>query len=204
MDKVDPARFPRLAAYLRFLPEGLASYPGCQAKGALVRAIIDCEPLADLSDDALPAEVRSLITTPPTNSAWIADAVYFGALLALADYRRMNDARYRAWIHEANWRLFKSPVYRVLLSLTSPGVLLTLCSSTWGTMHRGTTLKVVDSGKGFGVAELTFPERAYDRAVLEAIEVGLLVALEQSNVKAPAVTTAAITTASARFEARWS
>jgi hypothetical protein len=169
-----------------------------------VRAIVDCEPLADVPDGALPPEVRRLINTPPTNSAWIPDTVYFGAVLALADYRRMDNARYRGWLREANRRLFQSPVYRVLLSLTSPGVLLTLCSSTWGTMHRGTTLKIVDSGKGVGAAELTFPERAYDRAVIEAIEVGLLVALERSNVKAPAVTTRAITATSARFEAHWS
>ena len=203
MDNVDSARFPRLAAYLRFLPEGLASYPGCQAKGALVRAILDREPLADVSDDALPAEVRGLITTPPANSAWVSDLVFFGALLALADYRRMDDARYRAWLHEANNRLFKGPVYRALLSLTSPGVMLTLCSSTWSTLHRGTTLKVADSGKGFAVADLTFPERAYDRAVLVAIEVALQVALEQSSVK-PVMATTASTATSARFEARWS
>jgi hypothetical protein len=203
MDSLDSARFPRLASYLSFLPEGLASYPECQAKGALVRAVVDCEPLSDVPEGALPAPIRSLINTPPTNSQWVHDTVYFGAMLALADYRHMDEARFTEWLHEINRRVFKSQVYRMLLSLTSPGVLLTLCSSTWGTMHRGTTLKVIESDKGHGIAELTFPERAYDRPVIQAIEFGVLVALEQSNVKAPAVTLGTVTTTSARFDARW-
>lgn len=49
---VDAARFPRLASRLSFLPQGLASHPGRQAKGVLVRAVVDCEPLADVPEGA--------------------------------------------------------------------------------------------------------------------------------------------------------
>lgn len=203
MVALDSARFPRLAAYVRSLPQGLASHPDSKARGALVRSVVECDPLADVPENALPPEVRGLITTPPLNTQWIPDAVYFGALFALADYRHISEARLDEWLREANQRLFKNPVYRMLISLASPGVLLTLSSSTWGTMHRGTTFKVLSSDKQSGVAELSFPERLYDRNAIKSIGIGIEVALEHANVRSASVTTTAMTSTSARFETRW-
>lgn len=203
MANLDAARFPRLAAYLSFLPQGLGSHPDCQAKGAVVRAVLECHSLDDVPEGALPPEIRSMINTPPLNSQWVPDTVFFGALHAQADYHCMSETHYAEWLREANRRLFKSPVYRMIFSFTSPGMLLTLCSSTWGTMHRGTSLRILASDKTSATAQLTFPERLYDHLSVKAIAAGVLVALEQANIRSPSVSTTEITSTSARLEARW-
>jgi hypothetical protein len=192
-----------LASYIAGLPNGLASHPECQAKGAMVRSMIR-DPLGGVPPDALPSEISQLIRSPPLNSQWVPDTFFFGALLALADLRKLSERAYLDWVLDSNRALFKSPVYK-LLSLATPSLLLTLGSATWGSTHRGSKLSVegVSTGKG-GLAVLTFPERHFSHPdVITAIQAGVQVALELSNAKNPTLTLAKTTPTSAEFVAKW-
>ncbi|MGC4118616.1 MAG: hypothetical protein QM765_29470 [Myxococcales bacterium] len=197
------SRFPRLAAYLSALPQGLASHPECQAKGAMVRQMVS-DPPEGLPTDALPAEIRQVILSPPLNSQWVPDTWFFGALLVFADQRKLSARGYVDWMVDANRKLFKSPVYR-LLSLATPSILLSLGAATWGSTHRGTKLEVhgQTSGKS-GSAVLSFPEGHYSHPdVLGAIQAGVQVAIELSNAKNPRLTVARTTPTTAEFTATW-
>ncbi len=204
MATLDEARFPRLAEYLAGLPQGLATHPDCQAKGAMVRVLCPASPL--VPETGLPDEIRRLLVTPPLNSEWVQDTHFFGALLALADLHGFDAGRYATWVLEGSRNLFKSPVYKVL-SLASPSMLLSLGGATWGSTHRGTQLAIEDGpvhGKS-GAARLTFPERHLTNPdVLTAIRAGLQVALELSNAQGFELRIAEVDATSATFHATWS
>lgn len=198
----DPQLFPRLSAYLARLPEGLASHPRCQAKGAIVRSMISPDPLAGVPMGALPDEIRGVISAPPTNSAWIPDVHFFGALLAVADVRKYDDAQFGAWLLEANQRVFQSPVYKFVMSFTSPGLLLTMCGTIWRAMHKGTILSA-ERGERTATALLEFPDRLYDAQVLETIRIAYVAAFAYSRTPEAKLLVEEATATSARFRAEW-
>ncbi len=198
---LDPARFPRLARYLASLPRGLASYPECQAKGAVVRNWTD--DLSELHHRPLPPELLALLTEPPRLSAWYPEVHLWALLQAYADVRGLSDAGFVAWSRDLNTRLLQGPVYRFVAGMLSPSTVLNLSASAFKSFHRGLGFAVAPAEPDGLTVELTFPPRLLDAFCLRGLGTAFEVVLHLGKASKATVDLQTTTETTGRFLVRW-
>jgi len=192
----------RLERYLAGLPGGLGAYPSIQAKGSLVRSVLEGQPIPALLE-RLPPLLRRVAADPPVGSEWVPEAHFCALLLAVADLRGMSDAEVCAWACERNRALFESPAYRILMSVMSPGAMVRFAGRRWENWHRGTTLEVEGIADEGVRATLRFPAGLFDGLLLRVFGQVFAAALMMSNAAFPLVVVEAEGPESARYLARW-
>lgn len=189
--------------YLAGLPGGLDAHPECLAKGALVRNLLEHQPLVARLVARFPEPLRRLATEPPVGSEWVPEVHFAALLLAVADARELTSAQLLAWTRDRNRSLFRSPAYRLLMAVASPAVLLRLAGGRWGNWHRGTTLEVLGiSDDGVRVA-LGFPEGLFDTTLARVYAEAFTAALELANARRPRVELVEEGPGFARYHASW-
>src|SRR5438874_8878947 len=129
-----------MEAYLESLPNGLESFADHTQKVAFYRQFVEDHGLKARAAE-LPPEVARLVTHPDPVNAWISEArvnaVYLGACdLLFADDEGLIDAVYRM-----NVRVLRGPLYRIMMMVASPKVIVRNAESRWGAFHRGVRLK---------------------------------------------------------------
>lgn len=146
-DGVDADRYPRLAAYLALLPDGLRSYPACTSRGTLVSSAMQGHELASFPD-GLPPAIRQLMTDPPLPGAWV-PAVHSDAVFhAIVDTHYAEPGAVLRWTTERTLRTAQSRMYRALTRIAGPNMLLRMTSTAHGMFQRGTdmTAKAIIGG----------------------------------------------------------
>jgi len=194
------ASFPRLAAYLDGLPDGLASYPSCQARTSVARALLES---ADLAPAATVPPLVAQLLDPPSHG-WIPEARLQATVLAIADLRGVADEAHLAWMHTVNLEIYRSPIYRALMAFLAPRTLLERGASRWEAFHRGTTLVTTPSTAARSAeAVLTFPPRLFNHLLLRGYAETFHAALVHSRAQEVTVEVAGWDETSAHFLARW-
>ena len=156
---LDRVRYPRLAAYLDGLPEGLDSYPECQSKATLLVSAFDGVDASELLD-GLPDRLTSLVREPPAAGIWV-PAVWSDAMFhASCDRFFPTVEAVQAWTYERTVRISKHPIYRRLLTVPGPRMLIKIGTKAHGLIQRGTEIETALDRRG---AELTmrFPPRLH-------------------------------------------
>ncbi|MBX3272994.1 MAG: hypothetical protein KF729_22215 [Sandaracinaceae bacterium] len=199
---LDEARFPTLAAYLASLPAGLDSYPQARSKGTLLRSSLDghrVEPLLD----GLPERLAALISSPPPAGVWV-PAVHSDAVFhVVRDHYYPSDEAVRAWTLERTRATVHKPMYRALVRVAGPAVLLRMGAKVHGLLQQGTSVDVVVEGRRVEVTE-RFPPHLHSREVLLA-NVALLESLvEITGGASPAAAMLDESPTRARYECTWS
>ncbi|MBN8612899.1 MAG: hypothetical protein J0L92_20075 [Deltaproteobacteria bacterium] len=159
---LDAARFPTLSAYLAALPEGLASYPACRTKGAIVRSVLD---EGDLVTQAphLPEELAALVRDRPPLTAWIA-AVHADAVFHLyCDTHAPSDQAMLDWTYERSTRFGRSQTYRHIFNAAGPRMLLRTGVRMHGFFQMGTELEVPELTAGSAKVVLKHPPHLHSR-----------------------------------------
>ena len=197
----DLRRFPRLAAYLRDLPNGIASYPTVQTKASIYREALEDKPLVAASP-FLPPELADLALRPRLVSTWVPTVHVQGLYLAVADFYSMSFRDFARWSFDCNRRLLNGPLYRMLASVASPTVLLQGATMKWSAIHRGTGLEVLRKPSGAEV-RMTYPENLYVALNIAGFSGSFEAILELSRAKFPRVDVLETTPTLARFTATW-
>jgi hypothetical protein len=197
------AGFPRVEAYVASLPGGLAAHPTAQAKGALVRNLLEGQSVVELAR-RLPPEIARLAEEPPVGSEWIPEAHLIALYLGVADLKGLRDEDFLGFARERNRVLFHSAAYRFLMEVVSPATLVRFAGLRWGNFHRGTTLEqesVADDGVRF---TLRFPQRLIPPLMVRVYAQAFVAALEVARARFPIVAVEAEDARSARFVGTWS
>ena len=177
-------RFPSLAHYLDRVPQGLSSYPDCQANVSLVRSMLEEHSLGKFAPE-LPPPLAELILQPPPLSAWMPE-VHLRAILRIIHDRVLTDRRaFVKWTYDAQKRLLSGPMYRLLFSVMSMDRLGDSAPSRWTRFHRGSTMQV-EIGEKRSKVSFAFPPHLFDDLDLEASLAGLQVAIEMMVGKSAA------------------
>lgn len=199
---IDAARFPATAAYLASLPQGAASYPAHLAKASLYRKALEDRPLRDVRG-ALPAELVTLIENPVPFSSWISQAAWRGVMRAIYDTHFHDEARYRAWIYRSNRAMFDSTMYKIMMSVVSPGVLLRGAELRWETFHRGVPLQVVRVGDRAASITMRYPAPLLDAFDLHVHSEAFRAAIDAAGARDSTVNAELVTPGHAAFSAHW-
>lgn len=163
---IDAERFPIAAKYLARLPDGIRSYPDCQAKGSVLRSVLDTAPFT-LSTAGLPSEAVELMATPPLPSEWMSEVAL--NVLLMAYQERVPREQYLRWCYDRNRALLNTSLYRVLFLVVSPERLYVGMSQRWAAFRRGTKLQLVELRDKVATLEYTFPRFLHDAGTCELL-----------------------------------
>ena len=177
---MDPARFPRLSRYLEGLPDGLASYPGAQAKGSVVRALVTTTPVR-LDAAELPAPLESLVQDLPLPTQWVSEVQLNALGLAYED--SMPRATHEAWVFDRNRAILTNPLYKILFWMITPERLFVGLPQRWSAFRRGTELSLLDRSTGGARLRLGFPKNLHDRTTLANVCVAGRVVAEAAGAR---------------------
>jgi uncharacterized protein (TIGR02265 family) len=165
--------------YLGALPRGLAAYPACQQKSAILRTFMTAE-MRQHIEPALPPELRGLVTHPPPVTAWIpevqATALYLAGRDAIG-----SDEEYVELAYALNRDLLSGVLYRALFMFISPSRVLAGAASRWGQLHRGTDLRALKVTDTDAVLRLIGPPNLIPHVVALAYGTAFRAALELSG-----------------------
>jgi hypothetical protein len=148
-------------------------------KAVLVRQYLDEQPSLQGKSETLPPPVARLIADPPPVSEWIPEAQGIAFFLAGADLLGLDETAFCDFVYRMNVKLLRGPLYRVMMMMVSPAVIIRFAESRWGTFHRGIKLRAemrpdgVSAGVGLVYPTHLMPElmaRAYCGAFRAAIE----------------------------------
>lgn len=165
----------RLESYLGSLPAGLDSYPTCVQKGSVVRTFLAGGP--ELR--ALPEPLRVLASEKPLATSWVPEVHANALYLALADQHFPRESDFIAYCSRRNADLLRSPMYRALLVIGSPTVMLQTMRVAWPLFHKGgVTLAFVDKGPGQARIRMAFPPYVVPELIARGIQTSFSVIAE--------------------------
>ena len=196
------ARYAQLETYLRELPAGIGSHPEAEIKASVYRGAIEDRPLTGALEH-LPSELADLVTSPRLVSTWVPTTHVQCLYLAIADHYRMTESVFREWSYQMQKRLYSGALYRSLLSLASPSLLLQGAKLRWRAVHRGTDLDIFPEGDQGALIHLRYPDGLYARMNLIGFESGFRTTAEIANGRTVQVDLKSATRREARFSARW-
>ena len=199
---IDAARFPSLAAYVDALPDGLASYPDCRSKGTLLRSSLDHHDTEDMAKGIGPV-LADILRSPPPAGVW-APAVYNDALFhAACDLHYPSDEAMLRWCRDRTDAMANNPLYRAIIRLPTPRMIVSIASRFHDLFQRGTTLTVIDSSATHANARLSFPPHLHSRLNALSNVAMFEVLLEQVNAKRVRVTMTEQSPTHALYACRW-
>ncbi len=137
--------FPHLAEYLAKLPNGLASYPACLTKGALLRSSL-AHARFHPSWTSLPPVLRAALESPPLPSDWVSTVVTDSAFYVVADTYYPTVEALMQWTYERTLQTANLPVYRMLTSVAGLPAFLRGAAKLHGFFQRGTDVRIKIAG----------------------------------------------------------
>lgn len=152
---VDSDRYPRLAQYIRRLPEGLRSYPDCKAKAVLVVSCFEDHDVSGLGE-GLPEVLVKLLRSPPSPGLWVQGTLSDAMFYTIADAFYPTEQGVMEWTRRRTMKTASSKLYRAIRRLTRPRTLVRMATSFHGLVQRGTDLAGETADNG-AVMRLTHP-----------------------------------------------
>jgi len=182
---LDAKHFPRSARYLASLPKGVDSFPECRVR---TDSQIDGfkQYAALFPAEAIGPDVRRHLEAMDT-APWMPEVVANLTRLMIRDKAYADDAAFFQWNYEISIQVFKSPVYRMLMALISPTLLMMGATKRWGAFREGTRLEP-KVGKNGGQLILRYPAGLYESVMLEVFAAAFRGALDISRAKNSRVT----------------
>lgn len=199
----DPDDFPELSSYLAALPDGVDSYPVCQAKASLYRNVADTRPIAADDVAKLPEPLQRLLTHPAPISSWTPGVHSHALLLAVYDRRFSSREEFAEFAYQQQKTLFSGSVYAIALRLVSPTVLVKTAARRFGMFHRGVGFTVVDPHPGGVTILLDHPAGLFHEVSRAGLCEGLRAVLDLCMGGGAVVKVQDETAERARISARW-
>lgn len=198
-------QLPALDAWVAGLPQGLASYPSCQVKGTMVRAVLR-DGVHERFAAQLPRELRQWVDSPPLATQWVPEVEQLGLIVAAYDGHFAGaggEPAFLAWTQRGSQQALTSPVYKVMFAVAGPGLLLQGMSRRWSTLRRGTTLELVGQGSGWAEVEMRFEPRLYDDLLIRVRGRTFQSAVETAGGKNVSVRVESARETLARYRVEW-
>jgi hypothetical protein len=194
--------FPRVDRYLARLPLGFDSYPECTAKASVYRVFCESRSLRGFAWRSVHPKIADMLRTPVAPTTWLPEVAVVSTILAVADHLQLDDDETVRWFRECNASLLSNRMYRALMTLASPAMLVRAGAARWGTLHRGSGFGVALREHG-AYATITFPPFLYNDVVLRGQGEGLRTALSMSRAKECSFTIVRSTPRSCEYHFDW-
>lgn len=161
---IDAARYPRAAAYYAQLPAGMDSFSDYLVRvDGRENLIKDFGALAE--DATLPQPVRTYLSGG-VREAWMPEVISVMTLALARDVMLPSDEALRTWAYDDAISVFKKPMYKMLMFVMSPTLVVMSASKRWNTWRSNSTLSAdpvkQEGGRFVTRLILTAPAQLYD------------------------------------------
>lgn len=201
---MDGRRYPQVARYLASLPDGLASHPQCKAKNAGLKILLDGSGPFPSERGSLPDAVLDLIAHPPPASTWSPEVLFVALALSFRDSRFASDAEWLDWMYEVNARMFRSPIYRLMMAVATPAMLAKGAAPRWHQFHQGSELALLSFRAKLTEFTLRFPMRLFPALYVQGFGKAFEAAVAAAGGLRPEAKLLAIDDTGARLRLSWS
>jgi hypothetical protein len=197
----DPVELPLAASYLARLPEGLDSYPSCRIRTEVTELVLQRFPRI-LDHPGLSPAFADRLKRALEQDEWMSETLGIVVRMVARDSVFQSDAEYDAWTFEISKELYTRRVYRVLMYLISPSLVVLGATRRWNAFRQGTNL-VAKSHSNGGDLELEFPAHLYPPLVLGGLGQAFRAALEAARARNPRVELDQVEVDRARWSVTW-
>lgn len=201
MTSFDKETLPRTSAYVAALPGELDAYPRSRVRTAVTREITEQFPQV-LEHPGIAGPVRDRLRKSIDQGEWMPDAEGMAIRMLVRDVVFDTDAEYHRWYFEIAARVFAKPLYRVLMYVVSPTLVMLGATRRWATFREGSTL-TSKVERNQGVAELTFPEGLYPELTLVGFGEAFRASLSAARARSPRVELVETTAVLGRWTLVW-
>jgi len=191
-----------LQDYLDALPLAEESYPDYLQKASVYRQFLALTPGAGLAE-ALPPSVRRLVTDPEPVSAWIPEVHAVAIYLSAYDVGFADEVAYLEHWKKVNDALLGGPLYRILMRVVSPTIVLRGARSRWGNFHRGLGFHVDNLSPGNLEARLTYPVALLPEVLAVSYTSAFQAALELAGAREARLRVVSYTPTRTHFAGTW-
>ncbi len=192
----------QMEEYLSELPHGLDSYPEYVQKASVYRKVFTPK-LTEKFAPLLPDKLRQLLAEPLPVTAWIPEVFGNALLLVLFENHFLDESRWIAEALETARALFLGPMYRSMMMLLSPELIIQRAPSRWEALHRGIELSASISTESVASLRLRFPPRLVPRVVALVYGPAFQAALEAAGARDARCVLAESASEEAVYEATW-
>jgi len=201
------AALPTVAGYLAQLPDGLHSYPAARVKGLTLRTLV-LDPVHPLEvGTGLPSALEDLVAHPPAPGDWV-PVVWLCALHAgVYDTSFASDGgmlAYEEWVFQRNLRLLRAPLFRRLVEVQSPELLLALHTARWSAFYRGSSLDILQVEPGRAVFRMSHPPRCWPTLAVTGLGAAFRAAAVVAGAKTATVAVTEESPRASRLAVSWS
>ena len=201
---LDRGRFPRGVAYYESLPEGLDSFPDCQALTETYEGARDfVNERGEVGE--LEGPVGDYLAGRVPKKQWGPEVVPMVVQMMIFDI--LGDEATMQWFYEDARRIFQGPIMRFMMRLVSPTLVVMGASSRWNALRRGTELTADPVQKSAErlrtTARLRFPEGLYPHVYLRALEQSFTAALDGAHGREVQVALAEVRAGEAHYYVSW-
>ena len=177
-------RFKQMEEYLADVPGGLAAYPDYLQKASIYRQIFSRRLRAELAPQ-LPPALGKLLSEPLPVSAWLPEVHVNALMIVLYDVQGYTEPTWVANGQMIARRLFQGPLYRALMMVVSPSVIINRARSRWEAMHRGIELSARMLADGHATIRISYPRNLVPRVAALSYMSAFYGALEASGAREP-------------------
>jgi hypothetical protein len=203
----DSSVFPRAAEYFGQLPGGLDSYPMCRARAEVVEAAWR-QYGETVRGRGVPPPLEGLFAGEYPGQEWIPEVYAQLTNLMIRDVAFETDEAYFEWSDDVTAALFDRPVFRAMMRMMPPKVIVMGATKRWGVFHEGSVLAATAFGGARAqsvnaTVKLTFPGTLFSQLYLETLTGSFRVILEGVRAKDPTVRLSGVTPGEATYELTW-
>jgi hypothetical protein len=146
----------RTIAYVKSLPQGLDSYPECASKASVWKNILRLTDARGLAG-RVPPELLVFSSPGMLDGAWISAVQSFAGHLALRDCLFQTDDAICEHFRRLDRELLSGRLYRALIALASPRMVVHAADRRFASMFKGITLEAQDEGPRRVLLTLKYP-----------------------------------------------
>jgi hypothetical protein len=186
--------------YIRSLPQGIHSFPDCVTRAEITLAMLEEFP-ALLSASEAPPDLMASLRCLKDPQQYLPEALFMSARHMLMDSMK-NEADFIEWHHQVAKRVFLRPLYRALMFVMSPSLVLTNATKRWTAFRRGTHLESKVS-KHEAHLTLHFPPGLYTPLIQRALGQSFRAAVEVAGGRDASSTVSGEEPGRAYYVVRW-
>jgi hypothetical protein len=199
---LDPDLYPRTSKYLKSLPSGLDAYPDCRTATDLYILLRQLAPEV-FKEPTLPVELRMRLGEQWAPRQFLPASLAFTLVLALRDRHFKSDTSYKAALYEHGAAVFRQPLFRALMVIMSPSLMVMGASMRWKQWYENIPMTTKQLKKQEARLRLMYPPNLCPETWLVGIGATYCAAIDCAGGKETQCTITELQPTTAEFSLLW-
>ncbi|RYE99784.1 MAG: hypothetical protein EOO77_34995 [Oxalobacteraceae bacterium] len=165
---IDGAMYPSLKAYFDTMPQGILTHPSAQTR-AFYSIELRKRLGTKLAESKLPFTLKQALLASWKPDDWIPATTYAALSCICADTLWRTQQEFHAGMYETASVMYASMLFRAVMFIMSPSLMMMGAASRWNGFHKGTSLRAEAATKTSGRFILGYPSKLFAEPCLRSL-----------------------------------